>query len=377
MRPGDVIAGRYELVSRLGRGGMGEVWAAHDRDLRRAVALKLLHTGEEGVGELPARFAREAVASARINHPNVITLHERGVHEDLLFLVMEKVEGVTLAEVIDREGPLPLPRALSVAGEIAAALAAAHRAGVIHYDITPRNVMITTDGRVKVLDFGIAGFLRTTLSLVRSSLLAPAGTVAYGAPEQFRTERGDERSDLYGLGGVLFAMLTGRPPFTGPNAWAVMARKQDEDAPGLATLRPDAPADLAALVARLLARDPARRPASAQEVYERLRQPPAGADPVAGVRLAHTARPDRVPTGGDGPFHRVRVFLDGAAEALDRVVRVVYHLHPTFPEPDRVSTDRSTGFALELSAWGRFTVTADVFAAGCREPVRLERYLDF
>ncbi|MFE7528955.1 protein kinase [Kitasatospora sp. NPDC057542] len=372
-----MIAGRYELVNRLGRGGMGEVWAGHDRDLRRTVALKLLFTGEDVATDLPARFAREAVAAARINHPNVITLYERGVHEDMLFLAMEKVDGLTLTDIISRESPMAFPRALSIADDITAALAAAHQAGVIHYDITPRNVMVTTDGRVKVLDFGIAGFLQTTFALVRSSLLAPAGTVEYGAPEQFRTERGDERSDLYGLGSVLFAMLTGRPPFTGPNAWAVMARKHDEDAPGLDTLRPDTPAELTALVAQLLARDPARRPSSAQEVYKRLRQLQTGPKATPGIRLVHTARPDGAPTGGNGPYHRVRVYLDGTASDLDQVTKVIYHLHPTFPEPHRVITDRSTNFALEMSAWGRFTLTADIFTADHQAPARLERYISF
>ncbi|MFF1868235.1 protein kinase [Kitasatospora herbaricolor] len=377
MKPGDVIAGRYELVNRLGRGGMGEVWAGHDRDLRRTVALKLLMTGEDVATDLPARFAREAVAAARINHPNVITLYERGVHEDMLFLAMEKVDGPTLTAVIGRESPMAFPRALSIAGDITAALVAAHQAGVIHYDITPRNVMLTTDERVKVLDFGIAGFLHTAFSLVRSTALAPAGTVEYGAPEQFRTERGDERSDLYGLGGVLFTMLTGRPPFTGPNAWAVMARKQQEDAPGLQTVRADAPAELAALVAQLLARDPGQRPSSAQEVHERIRHLQDRPAPAFGIRLLHTARPDGTPPGTNDPYHHVRVFLDGTATDLGQVTKVVYHLHPTFPRPERQIADRSTGFALELKAWGQFTITADIFTADSLIPTRLERYISF
>ncbi|MDQ0306115.1 serine/threonine protein kinase [Kitasatospora herbaricolor] len=334
-------------------------------------------TGEDVATDLPARFAREAVAAARINHPNVITLYERGVHEDMLYLAMEKIDGPTLTTVVSRESPMAFRRALSIAGDITAALAAAHRAGVVHYDITPRNVMLTSDERVKVLDFGIAGFLHTAYSLVRSTALAPAGTVEYGAPEQFRTERGDERSDLYGLGGVLFTMLTGRPPFTGPNAWAVMARKQQEDAPGLQTARADAPAELAALVAQLLARDPGRRPSSAQEVYERLRTLQTGPEPALGIRLLHTARLDGAPAANGDPYHHIRVFLDGTATDLDQVTKVVYRLHPTFPRPERVIADRSTGFALEMSAWGRFTLTADVFTAGSPTPMRLERYISF
>ncbi|MEV5385632.1 protein kinase [Streptomyces sp. NPDC052721] len=310
MELGELIAGRYELLKRLGRGGMGEVWAARDRTLHRDVAIKLLDLDGAGHPELPQRFEREAVAAAQINHPNVVALHDRGVHEDMLFLVMEKVEGATLSEHIYTEQPIPLARALEIAGGICTALAAAHQAHVIHYDIKPQNVMLTPDGRVKVVDFGIAGFVQATFTVARSSQLTPAGTVEYGAPEQFLTERGDERSDLYALGGVLFAMLARRPPFTGHNGIAVMRRKLDEEAPRLDSLRPDLPTQLTALVAELLQRDPDRRPQSAQQVHERLRQLQAAFDPTnEGTSDLPTTvvQPPRTgatqqPPGADGPF---------------------------------------------------------------------------
>ncbi|MGY0060994.1 protein kinase domain-containing protein [Streptomyces sp. LZ34] len=270
MERGELIAGRYELIKRLGRGGMGEVWAGRDRSLRRDVAVKLLVLQDAPDSELALRFEREAVAAAQVNHPNAVALHDRGVHEDALFLIMEKVEGATLAEHIRDKGPMPPARALEIAYGICAALVAAHQAGVIHYDIKPHNVMITPDGHVKVVDFGIAGFIQTMFTVAGSSQLTPAGTPEYGAPEQFLTERGDVRSDLYAFGGVLFALLTGRPPFTGHNALALVRRKLDEDAPPLASLRPDLPPALTALVAELLARDPQRRPESARHVLERL-----------------------------------------------------------------------------------------------------------
>ncbi|MGP3976508.1 serine/threonine-protein kinase [Streptomyces sp. 8N114] len=272
MQRGELIAGRYELLNRLGRGGMGEVWAARDRTLHRDVALKLLDLGGSGHPELPQWFEREAVAAAQINHPNVVGLYDRGVHEDMLFLVMEKVEGTTLTEHIRSESPMLLARALEIAGGICTALIAAHRAHVIHYDIKPHNVMISEDGQVKVFDFGIAGFIQTTFSVAHSSQLTPAGTPEYGAPEQFLTERGDERSDLYALGGVLFALLTRQAPFTGHNGFAVMRRKLDEEAPHLDSLRPGLPPGVTGLVAELLQRDPDRRPQSAQLVLERLQR---------------------------------------------------------------------------------------------------------
>ncbi|MEU4303659.1 serine/threonine-protein kinase [Kitasatospora aureofaciens] len=199
-------------------------------------------------------------------------MYDRGVHGHTAFLVMEKVEGVTLAEHVRSEDPISVARALEVAGGIWAALVAAHRAHVIHYDIKPHNVMLTPDGQVKVVDFGIAGFIQATFSVARSSQLTPAGTPEYGAPEQFLTERGDERSDLYALGGVLFALLAGRSPFTGHNAIAVIRCKLDEEAPAVESLRTDLPPAVAQLVAELLQRDPERRPQTAEQVQARLWQ---------------------------------------------------------------------------------------------------------
>lgn len=313
MGRGELIAGRYELLRRLGRGGMGEVWAARDRTLHRDVALKLLDLDGAGHPELPQRFEREAVAAAQINHPNVVALYDRGIHEDMLFLVMEKVEGATLTEHIHAESPISLARALAIASGICTALVAAHQAHVIHYDIKPHNVMLTADEQVKVVDFGIAGFVQATFSVARSSQLTPAGTVEYGAPEQFLTERGDERSDLYALGGVLFAMLARRPPFAGHNAAAVMRRKLDEEAPHLDSLCPDLPPAVTALVVELLQRDPDRRPQTARQVRERLQQLQAALAstndgtsdlPTTKVQPPH-ARPmdsTQQPPGLGGPF---------------------------------------------------------------------------
>ncbi|GAA2710338.1 hypothetical protein GCM10010315_10010 [Streptomyces luteosporeus] len=227
--------------------------------------------GDDLPPELAQRFDREAVAAAQINHPNVASLYDYGRHEDLLFLVMEKVDGGSLSEHL-RTRPVFAPAAaLALAEAICAALAAAHAAGVVHYDIKPHNVMLTPDRQVKVVDFGIAGFLHTAFTLAHSSQLTPAGTPEYGAPEQFLAERGDARSDLYALGGLLFVMLAGQAPFTGPNAMAVVRRKLDEDPPRLDTLRSDLPTALTDLVARLLARDPVQRPQTAAEVLRRIR----------------------------------------------------------------------------------------------------------
>ncbi|MFD0377817.1 protein kinase [Streptomyces sp. NPDC127112] len=271
MYEGELIAGRYELLDRLGRGGMGEVWVAQDRSLHRKVAVKLLVLGPRALPELAQRFEREAVAAAQINHPSVAAVYDRGAHEDMLYLVMEKVDGGPLSDHVHSGQPMGLAEALAVAEGICTALVAAHRAGVVHYDIKPHNVMLTVERAVKVVDFGVAGFLQTAFTgLARSSQLTPAGTAEYGAPEQFLSARGDERCDLYALGSVMFTLLTGRPPFTGHTPLAVVRRKLDEDAPRLDDVRPGLPPALAELVAALLDRDPARRPGTAREVLERI-----------------------------------------------------------------------------------------------------------
>jgi serine/threonine-protein kinase len=251
---------------------MGEVWAAVDRTSQRQVALKALPAGDDLDGELLEKFRREVLTGSRVSHPHVAALYDSGVHDDALFLVTERVDGPALSQVIGREGQLELRRALEIALGVAEALEAAHSVGVVHHDITPGSVMLTAEGRVKVVDFGVAGFVQEAFSLAHSSKLGPAGTPEYVAPERFDGEGGGgAHSDLYGLGGVLFAMLTGRPPFTGLNLYAVLALKASEPAPDARSLRPELPAGVAGLVARLLDRDPAGRPAGAAETVRELR----------------------------------------------------------------------------------------------------------
>lgn len=303
---GTLLAQRYEALERLGVGGMGEVWSAHDHVLRREVAVKLLlRVGEVRPEEMTARFEREAVAVAQINHPNVVALHDRGVHDGVLFLVMELVDGSPLSTLIETSGVIAPRRALQLAEQICMALEATHGAGVVHFDIKPRNVMITSAGVVKVVDFGVAGLVRAQqLSLVHSSFLTPAATVEYAAPEQFTEARGDERSDLYALGGVLFTMLTGRAPFAGYNPLAMAAAKSSSAAPTLEQSRPGLPSALIDLVAGLLERDSARRPQSARAVRERLAQLSADLESGDGGTTALEEVPVPVPVSvpyGAGP----------------------------------------------------------------------------
>src|SRR5438309_8873029 len=208
--PRRMLAGRYELLEVIGRGGMGVVYRAEDRVLGRVVAVKVLPAvlAEEQPTHV-ARFEREARAAASLTNAHVVSVFDTGIDDGTRFIAMEYVRGVSLAETMREEAPLGPPRAARIGEQIADALAAAHAAGLVHRDIKPGNVMLAADGSVKVLDFGIArGADHTTLTQEQSVL----GSAAYMAPEQARGERADERSDIYSLGCLLYAMLTGRPP---------------------------------------------------------------------------------------------------------------------------------------------------------------------
>ncbi|MFF3564684.1 PQQ-binding-like beta-propeller repeat protein [Streptomyces sp. NPDC002574] len=264
---GRVLAGRYELRAQLGRGGMGEVWSAHDRVIGREVAVKLLQSHLTG-DDAAQLFFREARTAGALNHPGVVTVFDLGQDADgTLLLVMELVGGRNLGQVLRETGTPPIAEAVEWTAQIADALAAAHKAGIVHRDLKPANVMLTGSGGVKVLDFGIARHMDTgTLSNTRIM-----GTLAYMPPERFDKGPQDARGDLYALGCVLHELLTGSSPFGELSTSALMFAHvhREPDAPSVQ--RPDVPEVLDALVAQLLAKKPEDRPASAAEVRDRLR----------------------------------------------------------------------------------------------------------
>jgi hypothetical protein len=280
-----VLRGRYRLDARIGVGGMGEVWRAHDTELGRDVAVKLLTlprgSSESERAELLARFRQEARAAASLDGPNIVALHDHGIDgggdedgdgEGTPFLVMALVRGRTLAEVLGQEVRAAVPDALEWCRQIAVALSAAHAAGIIHRDIKPANAMLDAHGTVKVLDFGIATFLaesRADTRLTRTGEM-PFGSVAYLAPERFEDSPGDARTDLYALGCVLYELLTARPPFTG-SAAAVLRGHVSEQPLRPSRLRREVPERVDRMVLALLRKDPERRPGTATEVAEALR----------------------------------------------------------------------------------------------------------
>ena len=259
-----ILAGRYDLVRSLGRGGMGQVWEARDTVLDRRVAVKTVHIGPGSDPTLAARFRREAVATAALTHPNIVTVHDAGLVPDddgagtTAFLVMEFLPGSDLAATLRERGALPLPEALHVGERVADALAAAHAIGVVHRDVKPANVLL--DGaRVTVVDFGIAALARSA----ETALTAPGstlGTAEYMAPEQASGAPVSPAADVYSLGCLLYALLTGTPPFTAEHPVAVLRGHVDDAAPSLSERLPAAPADLVRLVDTMLAKDPAARP---------------------------------------------------------------------------------------------------------------------
>jgi eukaryotic-like serine/threonine-protein kinase len=292
---GRVLGGRYALGARLGAGGMGEVYRARDRVLQRTVAVKVLSAAATQDLELVARFGREARAAATLNHPNIVTVFDSGADGDLHYLVMEYVEGQSLAGLLRQEGVLEPRRAAEVGRQVCQALAAAHAAGLVHRDITPGNVLVDPGGVVKVADFGIAKLAAATTMTGDGMLL---GTAAYLAPEQAQGRPVDGRSDLYALGCVLYALVTGAPPFVGDSPVAVAARHLTEQPVPPSERNPRVGAALEAVVLTALAKDPANRyqsaAAMAQDLDRIIADLGPGSGPLAGAGEA--APTDRLPS---------------------------------------------------------------------------------
>jgi TolB-like protein len=268
--------GPYEIVELLGKGGMGEVYRADDHRLNRSVAIKIITSRAGVTADLRERFDREAKAIARLEHPNVCRVYDVGHDRDLDYLVMEHLDGETLASRVAR-GPLPLDDAIEVTCQIADGLAYVHRQGLVHRDLKPANVMLTRTA-AKLLDFGIAkrlsGF-ELASGMTSSTLIgagAIAGTLPYMAPEQIDGQPVDERCDIFTVGVILYEMLAGRPAFSGDTPSSVMAAILTSQPLLLRSLRPEVPAALAKVVAKCLAKRPADRWPSAVAVAVALRK---------------------------------------------------------------------------------------------------------
>ena len=274
-----VLGGRYALRAVLGTGGMATVWRARDEVLGREVAVKVLSPPYAADPGFAARFEREARHAAAVSHPQLVTVFDCGVDGGTPYLVMELVTGRTLRQVLDEAGPLPAGQAAAIAAAVCEGLQAAHAAGLVHRDIKPANIILA-GGEVKILDFGIARAEGTVAGTATGIVL---GTAAYLSPEQAAGRPAGPSSDLYALGCVLFEMLAGAPPFTAESAVGLACRHVHDDPGPPSARRPGVPASLDQMTTRLLAKDPADRPAGAAAARAGLLAALAPVSPAAGV----------------------------------------------------------------------------------------------
>ena len=278
--------GPYKLEARIGAGGMGEVFRAVDTRLRRTVAIKLLPGSEMADPAHRRRFLQEARAASALNHPNIVVIHDISNQDGIDFLVMEHVSGQTLKDLIPAEG-MPFDRVAHLGSQIASALAAAHAAGIVHRDIKPANIMVTPDQQVKVLDFGIAKMTPQVAGdpegETRTAVTIPGmvvGTISYMSPEQTRGESVDGRADIFSLGCVLYQAATGRLPFGGASALAIMHEIATATPLAPSSLRADLPHAFDQLIRACLEKNPTERPASAAEVAQELKSLSSSPDRV-------------------------------------------------------------------------------------------------
>jgi serine/threonine protein kinase len=266
----EVLGGRYRLRRRIAAGGMGTVWEADDEVLHRQVAVKVISDALASDEKFVERFLREARAAAGLSHPNVAGVFDYGEDDHAQYIVLELLRGETLADRLQRLGRLPWTEAVPIAAQIAMALEEAHAGGIVHRDVKPGNIMLSPDGRVKVMDFGIASASReSSLTLTGAAM----GTASYVAPEQASGERATPASDIYSLGVVLYEMLTGAPPFVAETPVAVAAAHIKEAPVPIRDLVSDVPEHVAAACERALAKDPSDRPASAAAFAAMLQSP--------------------------------------------------------------------------------------------------------
>ena len=268
----------YEMLELIGSGGFGRVYRVRDLHLERQVALKVLHPAWTQDPEVVERFRREAQLAAKLNHPNIVNIYEIGGRSGLIWYTMELIDGPSLAQLVEREGPLPLAKVLRLLRAALSALAHAHGSGLVHRDIKPENMLIARDGSLQITDFGLALALRGKFGGATSQ----SGTPQFASPEQLLGERVDQRSDLYSLAAVAYYALLGAPPFPGRTPEQILARQTTNQLPSSKGRRDDVSEELGEVLDRALSADPELRPNSAAEFLQAVnRAAEGGREPVA------------------------------------------------------------------------------------------------
>ena len=264
---GMMIGDRYEILERIGTGGMSDVYKAKDYKLNRFVAVKVLKQEFSENANFVSKFRVEAQAAAGLMHPNIVNVYDVGEEDGIYYIVMEQVEGITLKKYIERKARLSVKEAVSIAIQVSMGLEAAHNNHIIHRDIKPQNILISKEGKVKVTDFGIAK--AATSNTITSNVM---GSVHYTSPEQARGGYSDEKSDIYSLGITLFEMLTGRVPFNGETTVAIAIKHIQEEMPSPREYVPEIPISVEQIVCKCCQKSPDRRYQSMQELIVDLKQ---------------------------------------------------------------------------------------------------------
>lgn len=267
LRRGHLLNERYEIIDTIGGGGMANVYLARDKILERDVAIKVLRMEYVNDQEFIARFDREAQSATSLSHPNIVNIFDVGEEDDILYMVMEYVDGMTLKEYVQRYGPLAVQEALDILKQITAAIAHAHANDIVHRDIKPQNILIDTYGQVKVTDFGIAIALSATSLTQTNSIL---GSVHYLSPEQARGGTATKKSDIYSIGIVLFELLTARLPFSGQSPVSIALKHLQSDTPSVRRFNQDVPQSVENIVLKATAKDPFHRYETVYEMEEAL-----------------------------------------------------------------------------------------------------------
>jgi serine/threonine-protein kinase len=336
-----ILAGRYELGRLLGAGGMAEVYEGQDRLLARRVAIKILLAQYAHDPAFLERFRREAQSAASLSHPNIVGVFDTGSEGDTWFIVMELVAGNTLRDLIHLHGPVHPARAAEICSEVAGALAVAHARGIVHRDVKPGNVMLTTEGKVKVMDFGIAR-ASAVPSITQTS--AVVGTAQYIAPEQAQGLEADARSDLYSLGCCLYEMVTGQVPFNGPTPVAIAYRHIQEDPMPPRALNPSVPGSLERVCLKAMAKRPEDRYQTAAEMQRDLNRVRVGEPVTATMPRTSQQTTQAMGAAGLGPADRPTSVLDRATATPTRSFR--YGAETAAPPAGKPRRGRAVLFAL-------------------------------